>query len=74
MACIICSVQARRVRAYSVRGALQKKIDGSVYILVAVMQGDHALILSFPRNFNQLRNKKKSEINSMGLKYHLTCY
>lgn len=52
-----CTVH--RVRTYSVRSALQKEIDGSVYILVAVMQGYHAFILGFPRNFNQLRTKKK---------------
>lgn len=50
---------------YCIRGALQQKIDGSVYIFVAVMEGYHALILSFPSYLNQLRvgkikNKKLS--------------
>lgn len=69
--CIKQFVRVCRVRAYRVGGALQKKIDGSVYILVAVMQGYHALILGFPRNFNQLRNKK-TQANSIRLKYHFT--
>lgn len=54
---------------YGVRSALQKEIDGSVYILVAVMQGYHALILGFPRDFNQLT---KTQADSLRLKYHLT--
>lgn len=42
------------IDSYCVRSALQQKIDGSVYIFVAVMEGYHALILSFPSDLNQL--------------------
>lgn len=43
---------------YCVRRALKEKIDGSVYIFVAVMKGNHALILSLPSYLNQLNVKK----------------
>lgn len=49
------TVCASLYRPYSVRGALQQEVDGSVYIFVAVMQGYHALILSLPSYLNQLR-------------------
>lgn len=39
---------------YSVSCALQQEVDGSVYILVTVMEGDHTLILSLSSNLNQL--------------------
>lgn len=42
------------IDSYCVRGALQQEIDGSVYIFVAVMEGNHALILSLPSYLNQL--------------------
>lgn len=44
---------------YSVRGALQQEVDGSVYIFVAVMEGYHALILSLSSYLNQLGVSKK---------------
>lgn len=39
---------------YSVSCALQQEVDGSVYILITVMEGNYALILSLSSNFNQL--------------------
>lgn len=44
---------------YSVRGALQQEVDGSVYVFVAVMEGYHALILSLSSYLNQLGVSKK---------------
>ena len=42
------------VHTYCVRGALKHKIYGSVYIFIAVMEGNHALVLSLPSYLNQL--------------------
>lgn len=47
-------------QTYRVRIPLQKHIDGSVHIPVAVMQGDHALILILACNVNQLQREKKA--------------
>lgn len=49
--------------AYSVGGALQQEVDGSVYIFVAVVEGDHALILSLPSNLDQLGMNKTGTLS-----------
>lgn len=49
------------IGSHCVRGALQQKIDGSVYIFVAVMEGYHALILSLPSYLNQLCKTKDQQ-------------
>lgn len=42
------------IKSYCVRGALQQKVDGFIYIFAAVMEGNHTLIRSFPSYLNQL--------------------
>lgn len=51
-----------RTDPYSVRGALQQEVDGSVYIFVAVVEGHHALVLSLPSNLNQLQMNKRGHL------------
>lgn len=43
-----------RTNPYRVSCALQQEVDGSVYILITVMEGNHALILSLSSKINQL--------------------
>lgn len=58
------------IGSYCVRVALQQKIDGSVYIFVAIMEGYHALILSFPSYLNKLC-PCKTEKHSVKLDQHM---
>ena len=44
----------RFLEVYRVRGALQEEVDGSVDVLIAVMERYHAFILVLPRHLHQL--------------------
>lgn len=60
---LTCTYEYACPGAYGVSGALQQEVDGSVYIFVAVVEGDHALVLSLPSNLNQLGMDKTGTLS-----------
>lgn len=60
---LTCTYEYACPGAYGVSGALQQEVDGSVYIFVAVVEGDHALVLSLPSNLNQLGMNKTGTLS-----------
>ena len=43
--------------AYRVGCALQEEVDGSVHVLIAIVERYHALILVLPRHLHELRTE-----------------
>lgn len=50
-----------RLNTHGVWAPLQQDIDGSVDIPIAVVQGDHRLILVLARDVNQLQTVHKKQ-------------